>query len=756
MFDPKKMVSPLTALKDEVGGNLSKVLLNEDNTVVKSVRHNNAYHNTAAVINTIDASGAVIREDRELLYDRINLEEHIKKFSKFHREDDGDVSYALLTDTVTETNRNANATQLARVLIDVHKLPISEDDLIMTQRDTLEPKTTPFGKVYSSINCAISKDMVTYRGGAIPIPVMGHYDYAYKSLVTDVQPGFSIIRQWVQGEKLELDLPNMSIADDWTICVELVDVVDYNSPGKILFVMSLDANLNSWVVYKGYNVVGSFDAFNNNTITVSTIDGMLKLRGNSNDSSKIDINDTKIISTASEGLQRITVFTKNPSRQDIQFNMTVKKPASTYIPSVSGPTYHIGTTEYDDGVRKANRNTPELEFGITSDSTLDNRMIAGMVWDIANVDTFDVRVFNRTQDGGDYSGLDINHSYLIVTDKSNYIENVKSAIVNNFTSTDVVGVSLSSQGEDGLGAFINADRLQVPPDTYGSYSSLKLSVNKLTGIITYTVLFGPVNKPELAVHTFTGDIENALSGFENPIVLMITAASVNSGGGLFLHGIESDALPLSLIEVNPINVNNYISASPSSNALVGNLTLPVAITNTLCSGYTENVKNTFKSEVNAINSGFGSITKLVNNNNVDTNMLTYNVANWSTLIESRALSSTFIEVVNAEDVTDVFRVQLDTNRGGSGTLNVYQDGTLISTALYVEHYSNEFTLEIGSSGMLVKLDAGEPIINSAYNALDKEPPTKFRVEFGVTVNKRTTLPTIVVTNDLILGDGGQS
>lgn len=761
MFDPKKMVSPLTALKDEVSGNLSKVLLNEDNTVVKSVRRNNAYHNTAAVINTIDASGALIREDRELLYDRINLEEHIKKFSKFHREDDGDVSYALLTDTVSETVRNVDALQLADVLKNVHLLPIDDNDLMVSQKNTVEPIVTPFGRVFSSVNCVINNGLVTYRGGTTPVPVLpAGFKYFSKTVSTDIQPGFSIIREWIHGEKLELTLPNMSVADDWRICIESVDSINYNSQGKLWSILSLDSDLNAWEVYTDGAVKGYFDAVDANVISISLVDGILKLNGKANDTLKVDILGTEPLSTASQGLMRMTVFTRNPSRQEIQINMGVKKPAANYKPVVSGPTETVGIVKSYD--RYMNRiDNPALNFGITANSKLDDLMMCAMVWDINDVDAFDLRIFNRPGDGGDYSGLSSynNGGYLLITDRNNYIEKVKTAIATNFTYDDVIGISYGIFNDEFETAYVNSVKVVNETISGNAYSSFKLTTDKLTNTVSYEILYGPPESPEEAIATYTGDIVDKLNTFENPIVLLVTTSSAVHGDSYILsYGIESTPLPAVVVEVNPTNVNNLISANPASNALIGGLTLPVAITNTLCSGYVEHTKNTFKSAVKSTSSGVGSITKLISLNNLsgDSVVTRFDVREWSSLVKSLNMRQAFIEVVNAADVTDTFRVEINVLGVNNFTLTTYLDGLLVNTIPYTPTNGVVLSVSLDNSEMSINYTGFDKIINESYAQSDGQAATKFRVEFGLVVSKRTTLPTITVSNNLILGDGGQS
>lgn len=746
MFDPKILVTPQRVLINAASGNLNKILIDENNTIVKSIKDNTSYHNTIALVDNIDKDGVVIRENREVMYDRIDINTYINRVAKKHREDDGDISHLLLTDHVTETMRNVDNIQLAQVLKDVYQLPIDDHDLVSRQVNDLKPMTTAFGKVLSKVNCTIRDGLVTYRGGTIPLPTINmEYNIPAKIVTGDIQPGLSIIREWTHGEKLEFNLPDMSVSDDWRIYIESIDAVDYNGPGKLWCTLALNVEYNAWEVYMDGQVCGHFDATDANAIVLTATGGKLKLTGKVNETINVDLTSVENILTTSGGLQRITVFTKNPARQEIQFNMSAKKPAKTYKALVDAPSELVGA-EFLYGKYRNDPANSECYFQ-TTNPKFANRMLTGVAWDIGSVDTFDVRMFNRDGEGGDYSGLNQlgRGSYLLVTDKNNYIEKVKAAILTNFSTPDVVGISLHEFNESNRSnAYVNSDKFEDNARENIGFPSFKLMVDKKTNKVNYEIMYTPAAYPGEPLLTRTGMVTDNLDTFENPIVLLVSVMDVGYAMDLFNFGITADPLPPVQVNVQDMNINNIISAAPQSNALTGSLSLPVALSNIICVGYNETRKNTFKSEVKAVSTGIGSITKLIRLSSVEEFVLNINVATWGDLVRNLNIRQTYMEVVNVANVTDRFKIQIDVLNIENVIVTTYVNDMLTNTKELVIDNATNFKLVIKPTEMYLEYNDNAKTYHPTHNYAGINTTKRYRVEFGVKVAKRSTLPQLTV------------
>lgn len=327
MFDPTKLVTPLDVVIKATNERVRKLLIDENNTVVKSVESHTGHFNTKALVDIVDSDGVVVRADREILYNRVDIGEFVDGLA-IETKDIYDITNKnIITDYVTQTNTNPGVDDLVTLFNNEYNLPVEADDLTMVPRTQVTGRDTSFGQVYKDINCKITTGLITHSGGNIVVHQRADtYPFSYNKITTS-KPGFMVYREWSHDEILELTLPDIeSVAQSgWEVMFEDVESTQQLGNGDLWFKIKHDTSTSKWI-YESINGTRlEIDAASLVKIKVSVVDGSLTVEClsfvNNNAYESIGV-DTVVKLTHSRGLQRVTAHSTNPN--PTLFNLKVK------------------------------------------------------------------------------------------------------------------------------------------------------------------------------------------------------------------------------------------------------------------------------------------------------------------------------------------------------------------------------------------------------------------------------------------------
>lgn len=315
MFDPNKLINPVNDVMDSLTTKIPGVSLTIDNTVVKNVSLTNNYYNTLVVIDEIDSDKNVVRADREIVYNRVDIGNFIQSNSLAVKDNNGVVNYNIITDMVKRTTTDVDLTLLTDVLNKQFSLPVLESDMIMSERTLIKAKDTSFGPVFNTVNCAISGNTVTYTGGTVSVyqrPDTTEFKY---NPSTTTRPGSTIQREWLCDEEFEITLPDTEEAGGWRLMVESLDSPYSKGNGKLWFEVIYDDLSGLWIYKSSKGIKQSFSSDSVSKIKISTtatnfkIECLVLVNNNSYEQACLD---ESVKLTHDSGFQRITLFSNNP------------------------------------------------------------------------------------------------------------------------------------------------------------------------------------------------------------------------------------------------------------------------------------------------------------------------------------------------------------------------------------------------------------------------------------------------------------
>lgn len=327
MFDPTKLVTPLDVVIKATNERVRKLLIDENNTVVKSVESHTGHFNTKALVDIVDSDSVVVRADREILYNRVDIGEFVDGLA-IETKDIYDITNKnIITDYVTQTNTNPGVDDLVTLFNNEYDLPIEASDLVLVPRTQVTERDTSFGRVYKDINCKITTGSVMYSGGNIVVHQRADtHPFSYNKIATS-KPGFMVYREWSHDEVLELTLPVIeSVAESgWGVMFEDVKSTQQLGNGDLWFKIKHDTSASKWIYESINGTRMEIDAKSLVKVKVSVIDGMLNVEClslvNNNAYESIGV-DTAVKLIHTRGLQRVTVHSINPN--PTLFNLKVK------------------------------------------------------------------------------------------------------------------------------------------------------------------------------------------------------------------------------------------------------------------------------------------------------------------------------------------------------------------------------------------------------------------------------------------------
>ena len=327
MFDPTKLVTPFDTVVKATNERVRKLLIDESNTVVNSIESHTGYFNTRALVDNVDSDGVVVRADREILYNRVDIGDFVNGVA-IETNDIYDVpNKNIITDYVTQTNTNPSVDDLVTLFNNEYNLPVEANDLTMVPRTQVTGRDTSFGRVYKDINCKITTGSVMHSGGNIVVHQRTDtHPFSYNKIATS-KPGFMVYREWDHGEILELTLPDIeSVAQSgWEIMFEDVKSTQQLGNGDLWFKIKHDTSASKWIYESISGTRMEIDATSLVKVKVSAIDGMLNVEClslvNNNAYESIGVDDAVKL-THTRGLQRVTAHSINPN--PTLFNLKAK------------------------------------------------------------------------------------------------------------------------------------------------------------------------------------------------------------------------------------------------------------------------------------------------------------------------------------------------------------------------------------------------------------------------------------------------
>lgn len=327
MFDPSKLVMPLDNIVNVANERVRKLLIDENNVIVKKVDAATGYFNTVAIVDNVDTDGRVTRSDREIQYDRVDVGLFADSIAIETKDIYGVTNKNIVTDYVTQTNPNPVVEDLVTLFNDEYKCPIGVSDLIMVPRTQITGRDTSFGQVYKDVNCKISTNSVLYTGGNIVVHQRSDtYPFSYNKIATS-KPGFMVYRDWAHSEILEITLPEVeSITQSgWELMFEDVNSTQQLGNGDLWFKIKHDSSASKWIYESINGTQIEVDASSLVKVKINIVEGMLTVECltfvNNNAYESVGIDEvTKLSQT--RGLQRITCHSINPN--PTLFNLKVK------------------------------------------------------------------------------------------------------------------------------------------------------------------------------------------------------------------------------------------------------------------------------------------------------------------------------------------------------------------------------------------------------------------------------------------------
>lgn len=323
MFDPSKLISPFQSTVNAIDAKdpIYKLLIDKYNAKVQSVNHQNKRTNSLAVIEQIDPK-TKIPFTRQIEYDRLDIGEWMTVNTTTYVDKFGISRRSLISGNVNESSINVDIPTLATVLYDTHNIFISESDLTYGANRRFEPVNTDYGTAYILLNCTTYGDVVSYTSGNT---VVNHLNIGRSIPIKDdnnILPGFSITRNQIDNETLQIKLPILDAIDDWSIMIESINNLTDKLAGVFWLKIELTEGATAWNVVDSKGNVATLDANVVNPITIRRVDDVITLTGTSTfGESETFIFETDAV-TSEYVLQRITAYSRNPYATTLQFEMS--------------------------------------------------------------------------------------------------------------------------------------------------------------------------------------------------------------------------------------------------------------------------------------------------------------------------------------------------------------------------------------------------------------------------------------------------
>lgn len=339
MFDPKKLVTPLNIIINDVTPDITGLVLNKLQYRVIELNQISPYRNTSAKLMYFRDENDLEGEIRNIEYNRINIGEYIDKNAKFEINYENKPTYVLVTDDIEVSTKNAGPALVSKILNREYGLPILEDDLMIVKQPEYYLRSSSFGELYLLSNAVVAGDTVTYLNGKTSVyhlPDMQQYSY---NKVTSTRNGVGFYREWDTKESLEITLPSTDNADGWSIMVEDVSSIDHVGNGNLWVNLKYDNIKGSWSYLTDTGVQYEMVVTTIGKLRITVTDDGVVVKGLSlinNNAYVEEFSFTVPGNGYSNGLNRITIYSNNPLATPIAYKFNVT-PASLDEPTTLIP-----------------------------------------------------------------------------------------------------------------------------------------------------------------------------------------------------------------------------------------------------------------------------------------------------------------------------------------------------------------------------------------------------------------------------------
>lgn len=323
MFNPNAMISPWDSVVKEIDSKdpVYRLLIDRYNIKVNSVSSQDKRTNTIA---TCEQVNSVTNKPytRQIEYDRLDIGQWAVNNTEVYTDKFGIKRRTLLSGSVNSSSINVDIPTLATTLYENHNILVSEADLTYGEDKSFTPVNTDYGKAYYLLNCTTYGDVVTYTSGKT---IVNHLNVGRETPLRDdsaILPSFSITRDQINNETLQIKLPKLSTIDDWGIMFESVNNLVDKSSGVFWVKVELSNDSKQWNVVSVDGQAGAFAAGFVNTITVTRNDNSITLTGTNLNDVVETITVEIMLPVDDYLLQRITSYSRNPYATTFQFEMT--------------------------------------------------------------------------------------------------------------------------------------------------------------------------------------------------------------------------------------------------------------------------------------------------------------------------------------------------------------------------------------------------------------------------------------------------
>lgn len=318
MFDPNKLVTPLNAIIAKANERVSKLIIDENNIIVKKIEIGTGNFNTKATVDVVDAEGVVLHADKELNYNRIDIGEFVDAIATESKDIHSNVNKNIVTDYVTKLTVNPSVDEIVSLFNDEYELPIESDDLVSVSKTQVIGRDSSLGRIYKDVNCKVNANAIMYSGGDIVVHQRADtYPFDYNKLVTS-RPGFMFYREWSYSDTLEITLPDVETITQagWEIMFEDIKSTQQLGNGDLWFKIKHDVATSNWIYESVNGTKAQIDSDSLSKIKISTVENVLTVEClsfiNNNAYESIVVDDVVTLKE-NRGLQRITAHTTNPN-----------------------------------------------------------------------------------------------------------------------------------------------------------------------------------------------------------------------------------------------------------------------------------------------------------------------------------------------------------------------------------------------------------------------------------------------------------
>lgn len=305
MLDLSTPVSPVVAIVETLDDSTKHILIDSNKTDVVYVEPYHIRNNTRAYINEYDTDekANIIRNHREIHYDRVDLTQLIEDISVLAPDNNDQLCHVIHTPGTNQTVHNLDADAFCHLLNDEYDIPVLPTDFAGGTLERVKSKNTTMGEVYRTMNCIITDIEVTYSGGTIT-----HFDETLGGVVS--RPGFVFTREWNMGEAMSF-LPNENLDKaGWSIVIGFNNDVEYTTATPTSLTLSQGSTGNLWYVNYEGQVVAQFDSAEESGVTLTINKDSLSVETIGSESTAITLDIPGF--HYNRGVMRVLTYTTNP------------------------------------------------------------------------------------------------------------------------------------------------------------------------------------------------------------------------------------------------------------------------------------------------------------------------------------------------------------------------------------------------------------------------------------------------------------